>query len=279
MHPRIVAFGLAGALAFAGEAAAGWIVDQAVKAAGDGGRQQIVVQANRMKTVTLGPDGQPMFAVVLDLNADSITHIDFQGRRYATASIQEYTQALQAASRAAMAQMAEARKQMEQALRNMPPEQRKQAEQQMRAQMGPGGPGSPECVEPRREVRKSGQRATIAGFPAERWEVLADGQPESEVWVAPGLPVTREMDARKLEQFSAAMASAGGCGGSPAGGADAVWTLVGQGYPVRTVAAGGGPTVEVVRAESRAIPPGEFAPPAGFARQPLAQFMGPSPPR
>jgi hypothetical protein len=276
MQRRIVAFGLAGVLALSGDAAAGWVVDQAVR--GEGARQQILVQANRMKTVTLGPGGQPMFAVVLDLDADSITHIDFQGRRYVTASVPEYTRALRAAAQAGRAQMAEARKAMEQALKDMPPEQRKQVEQQMRAQMGPGGPGSPECVEPRREVRKTGQRATVAGFPAERWEVLADGRLESEVWVAPALPVTRELDARKLEQFSTAMASAGGCGAGAAGGD--VWKLVGQGYPVRTVAAGGGPTVEVVRAESRAIPSSEFATPAGFARQPLAEFMAPPrPPR
>jgi hypothetical protein len=276
MQRRIAVSALAGALAIGGEAAAGWVVDQAVKAGGDGTRQQIVVQSNRMKTVTLGPAGQPMFAVVLDLNADSITHIDFQGRRYVTASIPEYTQALRAATQAGMAQMAEARRAMEQALKDMPPEQRRRVEQQMRAQMGPGGPpGSADCVEPRREVRRTGQTATVAGFPAVRWEVLADGQLESEVWVAAGLPVTRELDARKLEQFSAAMASAGGCSAGAPGGAEAVWKLVGQGYPVRTVAAGGGPTVEVVRAESRAIPASEFAPPAGFARQPLAQFMGP----
>jgi hypothetical protein len=269
MKRSIVVLGLAGALAFAGDAVAGWVVDQSVKGAGDGARQQIVVQSNRMKTVTLGPGGQPMWAVILDLNADSITNIDYQGRRYFTSTIPEYTQALKASSQAAKAQMAEARKSMEQAMRNMPPEQRKQMEQQMRAQMG-----GPDCAEPKREVRKGGQQATIAGFAAERWEVLADGKPESEVWLASSLPVNKELDTKKLEQFSAAMAGASGCN-SPGAGSEAVWKLVGQGYPVRTVTAGGGPTVEVVKAESRSVPAGEFAPPAGFARQPLAQFMGP----
>ena len=267
---------LAVALAWTGQAAAGWVVEQAVKGAAETGRQQIVVQTNRMKSVTFGPDGQPVSAFIVDLNADTITQVDYQGRHYVTATLQEYTQTVRGAAQAAAGQMAEARKAMEQALKDMPPEQRKTMEQMMRGQMPPG-PTAAECVEPRREVRKTGQQATIAGFPAVRWEVLADGKVESEVWVAAGLSVARELDVRKLEQFAAAMATAvPACGAGQTGPPDAgpTWKLAGEGYPVRTILVGsGGVAVEVVKAESRAVPATEFQPPAGFERKTLREMM------
>ncbi len=49
--------------------------------------------------------------------------------------------------------------------------------------------------------------------------------------------------------------------------------LVGEGYPVRTVAAEGGMTVEVIRAESRGVSAAEFQPPPGFARRTLQEMM------
>lgn len=278
-HRRIVAgAALAAVLGWGGPAAAGWVVDQAVKGPGEGGRQQILVQANRMKTVTFGPDGRPAHAFIVDLNAETLTQVDYGERQYVTATFQEYVQAMTGAVQAAAGHMAEARKQMEQALKDLPPEQRKMMEQMMRQQMPQGaGPGAGGCVEPRREVRKTGQQATVAGFPAVRWEVLADGKVESEVWVAPSLGVARELDARKLEQFGAAMSKVSACGpGQGAGrGTDPGWKLAAEGYPVRTVVPGaGGATVEIVKAESRSVPATEFQPPAGFARKTLREMMG-----
>ncbi|HLE42823.1 MAG TPA: DUF4412 domain-containing protein [Methylomirabilota bacterium] len=279
-HRRILVWAaLAAVLGWGGDAAAGWVIDQAVKGGpGEGARQQILVQANRMKTVSLGPDGRPQQAFIMDLDAETLTQVDYGERRYVTATIEEYVQAMTGAAQAAAGHMAEARQQMEQALKDMPPEQRKMMEQMMRQQMPQGGgPGAAGCVEPRREVRKTGQQATIAGFPAVRWEVLADGKVQSEVWVAPSLGVARELDARKLQQFGAAMSKVSACGpGQGAGRAsDPGWKLVAEGYPVRTVVPeAGGTTVEVVKAESRAVPPTEFQPPGGFARKTLREMMG-----
>jgi len=257
-------------------ASAGWVIEQAVRGPGHSGRQQILIQANRIKSVSLGPDGRPTHAVIMDLGAETLTQVDYQARHYVTSTLPEYVQAMAGAAQAANAQRAESLKAIEQAMKNLPPDQKKAMEQAMRGQMGPGGAGGGPCVEPRREVRRTGQQATIAGFPAVRWEVLADGRVESELWVAPGLPVAGELDAAKLEQVSNAMARAFACGpgGGPGGGADPTWRLVGEGYPVRTVADQGALTVEVVRAESRSVATGEFQPPAGFARRTLREMMG-----
>jgi hypothetical protein len=275
MKYRALVAGVAGALLLLGSspATAGWVLEQTVKSPGDSGRQQILVQSNRIKSVNLGPDGRPTQAFIMDLGAETLTQIDYQARHYITSSLQEYTQAMAGAAQAAQTQMAESKRAMEQAMKNLPPDQRKAMEQAMRAQMPPGADGTP-CVEPRREVRKTGQQATIAGYPAVRWEILADGKVESEVWLAPALSVGRELDAAKLERFSTTLAKGLGCGpGGRGAGVDPTWKLVGEGYPVRTVADQGAMTVEVVRAESRTVPAGEFQPPAGFARRSLADMM------
>src|SRR5438309_12051570 len=51
------------------------------------------------------------------------------------------------------------------------------------------------------------------------------------------------------------------------------WKLAGEGYPVRTVYAGSGRTVEVVKAESRSVPATEFQAPPGFERNSLREIM------
>jgi len=57
-------------------------------------------------------------------------------------------------------------------------------------------------------------------------------------------------------------------------GADPVWKLMKDGYPVRSVDKDGGDVTEVVKAESRSIGASEWEPPAGFARKALKEMMG-----
>ncbi len=274
----IVCSALAGVIVGAGQAFAGWVIDQVMKGGGEGGRMQVLLQANRMKTVMVGPDGRPTMAFIVDLNAETITQVEYQERRYLTATIQEYAQMVRGAQQAASGQMGRAMEQMQEAMKNMPPEQRQMMEQMMRSQTGQAGQAPQDCREPQIEVRRTGQQATIAGYPAARFDVLADGRPETELWLARGITAWRELDAQKLERFAAEMAKAAACGpggrqGAPFG-ADASLKLASEGYPVRSVHQGSGATVEVVKAESRAIPAAEFQPPAGFARKTLQERMG-----
>ncbi len=269
---------LAGVFLGAGPASAGWVIDQVMRGGGEGGRMQVLVQANRMKTVVLGSDGRPAMAFIVDLTTETIVQVDYQQRRYTATTIQEYGQVMRGAQQGASGHMARAMEQMQEALKDMPPEQRQTMEQMMRSQMAQPGQGPQGCREPRIEVRRTGQRATIAGFPAVRYDVLADGRPDSEVWIAPGITAWRELDPQRLARFAAEVAKIAGCGGGtraggPLGG-DAVWQLAGEGYPVRSVHAGSGTTVEVVKAESRAVPAAEFQPPAGFARRTLQDMLG-----
>ena len=56
-------------------------------------------------------------------------------------------------------------------------------------------------------------------------------------------------------------------------GADPMWKLMKDGYPVRSVGKDGA-TTEVVKAESRSLGANEFEPPTGFARKTLKEMMG-----
>jgi hypothetical protein len=264
------------AAVFAGvsRAAAGWIIDQVVKEAGATGRQQIILQADRMKTAILDPGGHPRIAVIVDLDAQTITQVDYLERHYVTATVFEHIEMMRTAQRAAVAQMAEAMKAMKERTRDMPPLERNAVDEMLRAQMRLNGALPPECPTPRREIRKTAQRGTIAAYAAIRYDVLSDGKPDSEVWIAPDITAWQELDLRKLERFSTEMAKLSGCVGGRSSprlrGLDPSVKLAGEGFSVRTVDRASGAIQEVVKAERRTVAPAEFEPPLGFERQALA---------
>jgi ribosomal protein S18 len=277
---RVVACGaLAGIFVWTGQASAGWVIDQVMKGGGEGTRQQVLLQANRIKTLMLGEDGAPVVAVILDLNAETITQVDYKRKHYISTTVQEFGQMLQGVQQAMSGEMAEAMKQVLEQMKDMPEEQRKMVEQMMRSRMPKTGPSPQDCVEPKVELKKTDQQATIAGYPAVRYDVLADGKPESELWLASGIAAWREMDPQKLQRFVSEMAkllprcvSVKGQHGFHRD--DPAWKLASEGYPVRTVHHSDGEvTIEVVKAESRSVPAAEFQPPAGFVRTTLLEMM------
>ena len=277
---RVVGWGiLAGIIVWSGQASAGWVIDQVMKGGGEGARQQVLLQANRMKTLMLGEDGAPFAAFILDLNAETITQVDYKRKHYISTTVQKFGQMMQGVQQAMSGEMAEAMKQMQEQMKDMPPEQRKMMEEMMRPLMPKTGPAPQDCVEPKVELKKTGQQATIAGYPAVRYDVLADGKPESELWLASGIAAWREMDPQKLQRFASEMAKLVPRCGSVKGQHgfrrdDPAWKLASEGYPVRTVhRSDGGVTMEVVKAESRSIPAAEFQPPAGFVRKTLREMM------
>jgi len=265
---------VAGVVAGIGRAGAGWIIDQVIKEAGDTSRQQIILQTDRMKTVILWPDGQARVAFIVDLDAQTITQVDYVERHYVTAKVQEHIEAMRTAQRAAAAQMAEGLKAMKERTKDLTAADRKAVEEMMRAQMRLNGALPPECPAPRRELRTTGRRDTIAGYPAIRYDVLSDGKPESEVWTAPDITAWQALDPRKLERFSTEMAKLSGCAGGRGSRrlrpVDPTLKLAGEGFTVRRVDHVHGAIQEVVKAERRSVPPAEFEPPLDFARKALA---------
>ncbi len=278
---RLSVIGL-GVLAMASSASAGWIIDEVVRGGNDAQQQRMFLQSNRLKTVTL--EGTRVTqAVVMDLDAQTITHIDYGERAYTTATAKEYAemmrQGLQAMGEMG-GQMQAQLKEMEEQLKQLPPEQRRQVEALMKsAQQGAQKPAKPrpeDCAPEKVEIKRTGTNVTVAGYDATGYQIFSNGKLDSEVWIAPAITAVREIDPAKLERMVAEMLKAlPQC--PPRGqmfGADPVWKLMKDGYPVRSVEKDRGTVVEVVKAESRSLGAGEFQPPAGFARKSLKEMMG-----
>lgn len=281
---RVVAMVLLGVLAAAAPASAGWIIDEVVRGRGsdDKHTQRLFLQSNRLKTLTL-EGSRVSQAVVMDLDAQTITHIDYQERAYTTATAREYADLMRQGFEqmgAAMGQMQSQMKELEEQLKNLPPEQRRQVEAMMKqaqgARQAPKTAKPEDCVPDNVEVKRTGKSVAVAGYDAAGYQVFANGKLDSEVWIAPAITAVREIDPQKLERLVREMMKAlPHC--PPRGqmfGADPVWKLMKDGYPVRTVEKDGGTVVEVVKAESRSLGAAEFQAPAGFARKTLKEMMG-----
>ena len=266
-------------------AAAGWVIDQVMKGGGDdNNRQRLFLQQNRLKTLVM--DGANVTnAVVMDLDAQTITQIDYKQRAYTTATAAEYAalmrQGFEKMGEAA-GQMQSQMKELEEQLKNLPPEQRRQIEAMMKqaqgAQRSPAQPqAKPEdCTPDKVDVKRTGKNITVAGYEASGYQVFTNGKLDSEVWIAPAITAAREIDPQKLERMMKEMMKAlPHC--PPRGqmfGADPMWKLMKDGYPVRSVDKDGGSVIEVVKAESRSLGATEFQAPAGFARKTLQEMMG-----
>ena len=283
-------FGMAVALvtmvtATAVPASAGWVIDQVMKGGGDdNNRQRLFLQQNRLKTLVM--DGANVTsAVVMDLDAQTITQIDYKQRAYTTATAAEYAalmrQGFEKMGEAA-GQMQSQMKELEEQLKNLPPEQRRQIEAMMKQAQGAQRPtvqpqGKPEdCTPEKVDVKRTGKSITVAGYEASGYQVFTNGKLDSEVWIAPAITAAREIDPQKLERMMKEMMKAlPHC--PPRGqmfGADPMWKLMKDGYPVRSVDKDGGSVIEVVKAESRSLGATEFQAPTGFARKTLQEMMG-----
>jgi len=280
-----VAITVLGLLAAATPAWAGWVIDQVMKGGPDDKNvQRMFLQGNRLKTVVM--EGATITnAVVMDLDAQTITQIDYKERAFTTATAAEYAQLMRQGFEKmgeAMGQMQGQMKQMEEQLKNLPPEQRKQIEALMKQAQGSQRQAAqpqlkPEdCAPDKVDVKRTGKSLSVAGYDATGYQVFTNGTLDSEVWIAPAITAAREIDPQKLERMMREMMKAlPQC--PPRGqmfGADPMWKLMKDGYPVRSVDKDGGHVIEVVKAESRSLGAAEFQAPAGFARKTLKEMMG-----
>ena len=271
----------AGVLLSAAPASAGWVIDQVVKGGSDKerSRQRVFLQANRLKVI-VGDGVKQSQATIMNLDTQTIVHVDYPARTYTTATVAEYAELLGQASRAsaeALRQMPQM-KDIEQQLQSLPPDQRRAIEAMMRqnqpAMRAPAGP-SADCARDSVEVRALGRKITVAGYEASGYQIVTSGKRDSEIYVAPAITAAKEIDPEKLERMVATLLKAmpqcpprGQVFGDPS------WKLMKEGYPVRSLGLESGVMTEVVKAEQRMLNVDEFEPPAGFASSTLKEMMG-----
>lgn len=272
---------VAAVLLDAAAARGGWVIDQVVRGGDkETSRHRIFMQGNRLKVV-MGDGMRERQATLLDLDRQTIVQIDYPGRVYTPATAAEYASLVGRGWRAkpgpAKPAAPSLSKDREERLRALPPDQRRALEAMVKPAREPAPPPTPEdCARDGVDARTTGRRITVAGYEASGYLLTSHGKPHSEVYIAPAITAAREIDPDKLERIVGEVLKAmPEC--PPRGrmiGADPMWKLIKDGYPVRILTMQGGRLIEVVKAEARLLGADEFEPPAGFTRTTPQEMMG-----
>jgi hypothetical protein len=244
-------------LATAAVADAGWLIV-------DGQGNETLVAGGRLKTMLRQGDGQSM---VLDVSRARVWVADAGRRVYWEGTVDEYCRAAHGTMAAAEAQVAEH-------VRSLPSSQREQVAQMMRQlHPAPAARAGPHVT-----VERTGETLAIAGLPAQKYRVLADGKLYEELWLAVDPALTGELDlARAPDTFGRLVACLAGSGGEGVESTSEYRQVFAQGWPLRAVRHGRGKPTDravVTRVERREVPEADFAPPAGFRAAPLAEVFG-----
>ncbi len=172
-------------------------------------------------------------------------------------------------------QVNSAMSQIEEALKNVPEDQRAMVEQMMKQRM-------PQAAAPRRpaaQLRRTGERATHAGYPCVKYEVLRDGRKIREMWVTDWSNVeggTEAVDAFEgmaefFQELLDSIPDFGGGSGSPMDDNPFVHMRDIGGFPVVTREFDEDGSLEsestLRSSQRRTLDPAEFEPPAGYKRR------------
>jgi hypothetical protein len=256
-------------------ASAGWMIEQIEYAnpGAEGTRTLQYISKNRLKTVG---DGNTF---IMDFAKNLFIATDQENRVYWSGTVDAYVQEVKAFQQASNDL---AREQMEEAMKEMPPDQRKSAEdllQQMRSSNA-SSPSQPAAKRPTVKVEPTTETATIAGQQATKIMVYADGKPYQEVWLAKGLTLKADLDLKRLRGLQAQLTQAimADIPNRQAVEEDPAYEqLLEQGYPIKIVELGEGgepeSVTEVVRLDKRDIPDREFQVPEGYRRIDLREFF------
>jgi hypothetical protein len=240
-------------------AGAGWVIV-------DEGGDQTLLSRGRLKMAPRKAEGHSM---MLDVGRARMWIADAGRRAYWEGAVEEYCQAVRGT-------MAAADKQIAEAMKDLPAAQREQMLQMMK-QMGrsaPGAAGPP----PRVTVERTGETQVIAGLPARKYNVLANGRLYEELWLTTDAALLRELDlGRAPDTFGRMFACMVGGGGDRVEATAEYRQVYAQGWPLKAVyhgQGGGAGRAAVTKVEPRDVPERELAPPAGFRAAPLAEILG-----
>jgi hypothetical protein len=254
---------------------AGWVIEQIEYAnlGAEGTRTLQYISKNRLKTVG---DGN-MF--IMDFAKNLFIAADQENRLYWSGTVDVYVQEVETFQQAANDL---AREQMEAAVKEMPPDQRKSAEdllQQMRSSKV-SSLSRPAAKRPAVKVEPTAETATIAGHQATKIKVYADSKPYQEVWLAKGLTLQADLDMKRLKGIQAQLTQAimPNIPGRQVVEEDPAYEqLFEQGYPIKIIelGEGGAPesVTEVVHLDKRDIPEREFQVPEEYRRIDLREFF------
>jgi hypothetical protein len=191
-----------------------------------------------------------------------------------------YTVVDQEAIQRLAGQVSQMMSQLEQALKNVPEAQRPAIEKMMKQRMPKQAPELPPS-----EVRDTGERASQAGYPCVKYDVLQGGEKLLELWVTDWDNVEGSEQVKELftelaefmrQLMEAFTSSAGSAAAFGQGLRDSVFNVVDQldGFPVVTRQFKGGALgmeSTLRKASRKALDAAAFEPPPGYQRRQIFQ--------
>jgi hypothetical protein len=267
--------------------------------------EQTLISSGRLKMVSKSGEGRGADdnAMVLDMNRARLWMADRTKRTYWEGTVEELCAGMRDLMNAAFAgvgqEMQKQLAEMEKQMASMSKEERDQMRQmqKMMEQMSkgmaketPGAAPTPKKIR-RVTVERTGETATIAGLPTQKFRVLADGKLYEEHWLANDPALVRELNLERApdtfgRMFACLFANAKAAGGQTGDTIEDTAEyrrLFSQGWPLKVISyhedEGGAPgkgktTTFVGTIERRDFPESEFRPPAGFRKTSFSEAFG-----
>ncbi|KRT66392.1 MAG: hypothetical protein XU11_C0009G0037 [Candidatus Dadabacteria bacterium CSP1-2] len=262
-------------LCFSSSVRAGWIIEQVIYSVATSSKEsskqkiksKFYFSKNRVKSL------QGNSEIIINYNSNQIFIVDSGRKLYWGSTIDEYISEIARS-------VAQSRKKLEESLKNMPPEQRKAIEEEMKKQ-GLRLPGEAKQSDMKVQVRieKTPDKQTMAGYNATMYKIYTDGAVYQEIWVSDDMSVYKDIDMNKMNDFqnrvnetlsSLYTSSGGGLESSLE-----YQKLLEKGYPLKTVQVVGQNKgiIEVVNAKETEIGNSEFEVMKGFRKTTLEEVM------
>jgi GLPGLI family protein len=188
---------------------------------------------------------------ILRLDQEKVMLVDMKRKRYHEMTFAEMESMLKTVDR----QMEAARKQLDQ----LPPEQRKMAEEMMGKMHAKKGADKV-------DVQKTGETKTISGYTCTKYILKRDGVEVTTIWATPevGIPqATWKQMWKEMAEFGKRLASL--MPESDESFMEKSRTMI-DGFPIQTVMKDK-TVMTVSKIESRSVPADEFDVPAGFTKE------------
>ncbi|MCD6471837.1 DUF4412 domain-containing protein [Candidatus Aerophobetes bacterium] len=238
------------------QAFAGWMVESVNRDTnGEETTEILYVQKNKMKSV--GPE--MIMITDLDKNLLYIVNPKPEFKIYWSGTPEEMRKGIE-----------EMTKQMEEAyLKNMSPEQREQYKQYKESMKEK--PKEP-ATKKKFEVKKTSEKAIVAGYPTRKYQVWVNGELKEELWISSKIKIKDEIDLNKLEKFKEAMS--GPEEEESYESSPEYMALMEQGIPLKSInySNQGNSVNEVKKVEKRKIPDSEFKVPKGYKKISLLEL-------
>jgi hypothetical protein len=259
MKARIL-LAMAFSLLLASNAYAGWIIESGTTMQdGEQSKDVVYIQDNKMKIVSW--EGQSVGEIMIfDVEKGTMCVCMPERKIYFCGTPDELKKSSE--------EMAD--KMKEAMMAQMPPEQREAYKEMMEMEAGEEG-AAPE-KKATYEVKKTSEKASIAGFSTVKYQVFMNGELDQELWIASKVRAVDELDMGKMMNMMKGMSGSGEHVSFTS--TQEFLEVTRQGFPLKTVHYESGEQSEVeeaVRIEKKKIPASELKPPEDYRELTMEQ--------